>query len=184
MIASLERRLGSYWEVGWDRVRAAILRLRGANLGAKTRVGANCVVRRPWCFETGYGVEIEHSVFIKATGDSARIRLGSGVFVGAGSEFDISEGLSVGDGVLIAPGCFITDHNHLHARGAPIASQGCSVLPVRIGDDVWLGANVVILPGVTVGAGAVIAAGAVVTKDVQSMTIVAGVPAKRIGSRT
>lgn len=54
---------------------------------------------------------------------------------------------------------------------------------VRIGNDVWIGANAVILPGVTVGDGAVIAAGAVVTKDVKPYSIVGGVPAKLIKYR-
>lgn len=52
--------------------------------------------------------------------------------------------------------------------------------PVTIGNDVWMGANVVVLPGVTIGDNVVIAAGAVVTKDVPSNTLVAGVPAKKI----
>lgn len=50
--------------------------------------------------------------------------------------------------------------------------------PIKIGNKVWIGSNATILPGVTVGDGAIIAAGAVVTKDVDSMSIVAGVPAK------
>ena len=53
-----------------------------------------------------------------------------------------------------------------------------------IEDDVWLGAHVVVLPGVTIGRGAIVAAGAVVNRDVESMSIVAGVPAKPIGQRT
>ena len=52
--------------------------------------------------------------------------------------------------------------------------------PIRIENKVWLGANVTILPGVTIGEGAIVAAGAVVTKDVAARTIVGGVPAKVI----
>ncbi|MBQ6158936.1 MAG: hypothetical protein IJJ20_08005, partial [Thermoguttaceae bacterium] len=51
---------------------------------------------------------------------------------------------------------------------------------IVIGKDVWLGANVTVLPGVTIGDGAIIAAGAVVTKDVPASTVAAGVPAKTI----
>ncbi len=56
--------------------------------------------------------------------------------------------------------------------------------PVIIEDYVWISCRVVILPGVTIGEGAVVAAGAVVTKDVAPYTIVGGVPAKEIGTRT
>lgn len=55
--------------------------------------------------------------------------------------------------------------------------------PVLIGNDVWIGANVVILPGVKVGDGAILAAGAVITKDVEPYTVVGGVPAKIIRKR-
>ena len=52
--------------------------------------------------------------------------------------------------------------------------------PVRIGNDVWIGGNVTILPGVTIGNNVVVAAGAVVTKDVPDNTLVGGVPARKI----
>jgi len=55
---------------------------------------------------------------------------------------------------------------------------------VRIEDHVWIASRVTILPGVTIGRGAVVAAGAVVTKDVEAMSIMAGVPAKKIGERS
>ena len=57
-------------------------------------------------------------------------------------------------------------------------------LPIYISDYVWIGANVTVLQGVKIGKGAIIAAGSVVTKDVESFTIVAGIPAKKIGVRT
>ena len=59
-----------------------------------------------------------------------------------------------------------------------IDEQGVGTKPVVIGDDVWIGANAVILPGVTIGRHCVVAAGAVVTKDVPDNSVVAGVPAK------
>lgn len=184
MLSWFERRYGSQLEVIADRLRALWLRLRGSQLGKRARVGRYCVIRRPWCLSTGERTQFEHQVHVKATDDRAEIRLGREVFVGFNCEFDISTRLWIGDHVLIAPGCFITDHSHRHAAGEIIAAQGCESAPVRLEDDVWLGAHAVILAGVTVGRGAIVAAGAVVTGDVEAMTIVAGVPARRIGTRS
>ena len=65
------------------------------------------------------------------------------------------------------------NHNMDPARRANLLPA-----PVRIGDDAWLGANVTVLPGVTIGNGAVVAAGAVVSRDVEENTVVGGVPAR------
>lgn len=89
--------------------------------------------------------------------------------------------VSIGSHVNLAQGITVTALNHnfadLHRR---IDEQGISTKPVVIGDDVWIGANAVILPGVTIGRHAVVAAGAVVTKDVPDYCVVAGVPASII----
>jgi acetyltransferase-like isoleucine patch superfamily enzyme len=184
MIGVMERRFGGRLAVVRDRIRAQLLRWRGARITVRARVASGCAVHRPWCLSIGERCQLEHNVFIKATADSARIELGRQVFVGFNSEFDISEGLRIGDSVLIAPGCFITDHNHRHSACMTIASQGCEAKSVLIEDDVWLGAHVVVLPGVTIGRGAIVAAGAVVTQDVVPMSIVAGVPARLISVRS
>jgi acetyltransferase-like isoleucine patch superfamily enzyme len=184
MLSWMERRFGGMFEVVADRLRAAALRARGARLGDRARLGKNCVVRRPWCLVAGDRIQFEHQVHIKATDDRAEIRLGREVFVGFNCEFDISQRLTIGNHVLIAPGCFITDHTHLHEASRTIAAQGCVSAPVRLEDDVWLGAHVIVLPGVTVGRGAIVAAGAVVNADVAPMTIVGGVPARVIGARS
>lgn len=89
----------------------------------------------------------------------------------------------IGDRTLIAPNVCITDHNHNIRRDRLIADQGCSGAAVRIADNVWIGTQAVILPGVVIGKGVVIAAGAVVTKDVPEYETWGGVPARRIGER-
>lgn len=181
--ARLERRFGPRLAVLADRFRAGIWRWRGAALGIKNRVGIRCSIQRPWGLSTGSRCQFEHDVFIKLTEDAARIRLGDEVFVGRGVELDIASGLTIGNHVLIAPGCFITDHFHRYKAGATIASQGCESAPVHIGNDVWLGANAVVMSGVTIGDGAVVGSGAVVNRAVEAMTIVAGVPARVVGRR-
>ena len=82
---------------------------------------------------------------------------------------------------MIAPQCVITDGTHnFDSRDTLIRKQGNSYSYVIIKDDVWIGANVKILPGVIIGEGSVIAAGAVVTKDVEPYSLYGGVPAKKI----
>lgn len=85
----------------------------------------------------------------------------------------------IGHHVNLAQGIVVTALNHQFENTAlRIDLQGVSTKPVIIGDDVWIGANSVILPGVTIGSHCVVAAGAVVTKDVPKNTVVGGIPAK------
>ena len=87
--------------------------------------------------------------------------------------------VSIGNNVNLAQGITVTALNHnFEDVTRRIDEQGISTKPVVIGDDVWIGANAVILPGVTIGRHVVVAAGAVVTKDVPDYCVVAGVPAK------
>lgn len=84
---------------------------------------------------------------------------------------------------MIGPYCYLTDHDHAHLPGCLVSDQPLTSARVRIGSDVWLGAGVVVLKGVTIGDNAVVGAGAVVTNDVPAGVKVAGVPARVIGSR-
>ena len=89
--------------------------------------------------------------------------------------------LEIGSHVNLAQGITVTALNHNFSdANKRIDEQGVSTSPVTIEDDVWIGANAVILPGVTIGEHSVVAAGAVVTKDVPPHSLVAGVPAKVI----
>lgn len=91
---------------------------------------------------------------------------------------DIRE-VHIGDNVMIGPGTLITTVGH------PLSPMGrrkhlAFAKPVHIGNDVWIGGNVTILPGVTIGNNVVVAAGAVVTKDTPDNCVVGGVPARKI----
>lgn len=93
---------------------------------------------------------------------------------------------SIGDYVLMGPDVQIYTRNHRYDRiDIPMYEQGESeIKEVKIGNDVWIGARSIILPGVTIGDGAVIAAGSIVTKDVESYAVVGGNPAKIIKYRS
>lgn len=93
----------------------------------------------------------------------------------------------IGNNVLIASRVFITDHNHGSYSGddhsiptSLVVKRSLSSSPVELKDNCWVGEGVCIMPGVTIGENSIVAANSVVTKDVESNTIVAGVPAKAI----
>ncbi len=89
--------------------------------------------------------------------------------------------VTIGSYVNLAQGITITALNHNFTdTNKRIDEQGVSTNPVVIEDDIWIGANAVVLPGVSIGTHSVVAAGAVVTKDVPPHSLVAGVPAKII----
>ncbi|WP_036913057.1 DapH/DapD/GlmU-related protein [Prevotella sp. FD3004] len=89
--------------------------------------------------------------------------------------------VTIGHHVNLAQGITVTALNHKFENpDIRIDEQGVSTKPVVIGNDIWVGANAVILPGITIGDHSVIAAGAIVTKDVPPHSLVAGIPAKVI----
>ena len=170
------------WRILGGRIRAAMLRLRGARIGAKSSIGKRLVVVRADALRLGSRVEVEHDVFLKTIGGS--LTVGDFAFIGRGCEIDVAESVTIGAHTLLAPNVFITDHTHNHAKAQRLDQQGSRVTPVVIGADAWIGAHAVVLAGVTIGDGAIVGAGAVVTKDVPPYAIVAGVPARVTGSRT
>lgn len=109
-------------------------------------------------------------------------KIGEGTWIGAFTLIDGSGGLEIGAGCDISSGVHIYTHSSMKrcvsGRGHPVVDRA----PVRIGDRVFIGANAVILMGVTIGDEAVIGAGAVVAKDVPPRTVVTGVPARPTGT--
>lgn len=91
----------------------------------------------------------------------------------------------IGDNVMMGPNIVIDPSTHGHDRtDIPMRDQPLLHGSIEIGDDVWLGANSVVLRGVRIGKGCIVGAGAVVTRDLPPMSIAAGVPARVIGSRS
>ena len=89
--------------------------------------------------------------------------------------------VNIGSHVNLAQGVIITALNHnFQDPTKHIDEQGVSTNQINISDDVWIGANAVVLPGVSIGSHAVVAAGAVVTKDIPPGVVVAGTPARII----
>jgi len=165
-----------------------LLRLRGAAVGARTRVEAGVIARRGWA-GNGPGrviiapeCELDVGVVLDAFG--GEINLGKNVFLGPYVVIYGHGGVSIGDHTLVAMHCQILSSNHaVPPFGTDIRSQPDVLLPTRLGRDVWLGAGVTILGGVTVGDGCVVGAGSVVTKSLPPGAIAFGSPAVIKGYR-
>lgn len=129
---------------------------------------------------TGQKVPESLTLFPPFTADFGKnIRIGEDVFINSGCRFQDQGGIDIGDGCLIGHNAVITTLNH-----DMLPSRRADLHPARVvvGRGVWFGANVTVLPGITIGDGAVVGAGAVVTKDVPAGAIVVGVPAQRVGT--
>ena len=152
---------------GFDRIALG----RGCKIHADASVDAS---RSPG---VRFGDKVTLNRYAYVQGGSGGVRLGDRVEINNFSIVNGTGGVDIGDDTLVGPGVRIISYQHRHSRAATIRSQPVDARPIRIGRDVWLGANSVILAGVSIGDGAVVAAGAVVREDVPAYAIVAGVPA-------
>ena len=115
--------------------------------------------------------------YIKCT-DKAEITIGDNCFFNHNCSLTAAENIVIGNQCMFANNFVVVDQDHDRKDGK-ILKELVSA-PVKIGNNVWCGANVTVLKGVTIGDGAVIAAGSVVNRDVAAYSVVAGVPARKI----
>jgi maltose O-acetyltransferase len=138
-------------------MRGTLYRIFGMKLASRAKIGVGCLI----------------------LGGPGRITIGAGSVINPGVVLDGRFPLSIGSNVSISIQALILTLEHDLA----VTDFGGIGGPVTIGDRVFIGARAIVLPGISIGEGAAVAAGAIVTKDVEPYTIVAGVPAKPIGSR-
>ncbi len=129
----------------------------------------------------GKGVEIFKGCKILSP---SKVEIGNYTFINTNCILSGHGNLRIGDFVMIGQNSYLGTGNHSYTDPlTPMRLQTLTTGPINISDDVWLGANVVVLPNVTIGRGAIVGANAVVTKDVAPYSIVGGVPAKFIKYR-
>lgn len=165
------------------RIRSWWLQVRGARVKGTVGLGRHCTVTNPPGVQIGAGVFIGDRCTLTAEGGELSIgdncSFNMNVFVGA----DFGK-IRIGNGVLVAMNVVMRAANH-RTDGSPemtIRSQGHVALPIYVGNDVWIGANVVLLPGARIGDHCVIGAGAVVVGEIPSCSVAVGVPAKVVKS--
>ncbi|WP_133739451.1 acyltransferase [Actinorugispora endophytica] len=113
-------------------------------------------------------------------GPEPLIRIGGGCAIGRGSHVVAHKSIVVGDHVFMGPYVYITDQNHVYTDPeTPVGGQWPTDDPVRVGSGTWIGANAVILPGVTLGRNCVVAASSVVRPgEYPDHSVIAGVPGR------
>ena len=166
-----------------SRLTLILLRARGVQVHSAARIHPGAV------FEPSGGKiiigarsYIDRGVILRALGGT--IEIGEDCSVNAYSVLQGGASLRVGDKTQIACHTVIVPSNHVFSDpDIPIKDQGLTGIGIIIEDDVWIGAGARILDGVVIGKGSVVAAGAVVTKSVPPLTVVAGVPARKINCR-
>ena len=156
------------------RKQRAVVLTRAFNDAEPTDVAAQERLIRELFGSTGDFVSVQQPFHCD---HGANIHVGDGFLTNYNvTILDIAP-VRIGEHVMIGPNVLISTVGHpLSARGR--RQWGAFAQPVTIGDDVWIGGNAVILPGVTIGSNVVVAAGAVVTTDVPDGVVVGGVPAR------
>jgi acetyltransferase-like isoleucine patch superfamily enzyme len=181
-------------EFGLGERAAGALRRRVGLLATRLRhprvaFGARCDVRRGGSFLVargatatfGPGCVLDRGITVESRGTLA---VGRGTVFGHHCTVAADEEVIIGERCLLAELVSVRDHDHAFDDAeVAVVDQGRVTAPVRIGDDVWIGAKATVLRGVTIGPGSVIGANAVVTRDVPPGSIAVGVPARVVGRR-
>jgi len=190
----------------WRRLRIRVALLRVGRAGPGVSLEDGVLLASPGRIALGAGASIGRGAALRANTEaspgitlSAQASLKDGVILNANTgSITIGErswlgpycviygngGVDIGRDVMIAAHTLITSVGHEHeSLDVPMMNQPLRLAPVRIEDDVWIGARCTLLPGITVGRGAIVGAGSVVTRDVAPWAIVGGVPARVVGQR-
>ena len=166
------------------KFRVAALRMAGAHVGSRCWIRDVDVPCDPWDLWIDDRVSLDNRVVLCLNGESTgqpKIVIHAGTYINRYTVIDAVVRVQIGHDCLIGPHCYIGDHDRDVQPGVPLTQSRLRGEPIIIGDNVWIGAGVVITKGVKIGDGAILGAGAVVTKDVDPGAKVAGVPARRIG---
>ena len=140
-------------------IRRLLYKMLGARVEKNAVFHFKTEIRDPWC-----------------------LRVGKGSIIGDNAILDSRNGLIIGSNVNISSNVSIYTEQH-DLRDPLFRCTEPERKMVIIGDRVWIGSNVIVLPGVKIGEGAVCCAGCVVTKDIEPFSVVAGIPAKKVNER-
>ncbi|WP_299228488.1 DapH/DapD/GlmU-related protein [uncultured Psychroserpens sp.] len=190
--------LGKYSEIGIGEQahlccgKHALIETKGTILIDKTcsltigddfKLGRNSrlFVKGNWTFGNHITIETNCAVFAREPNAKGVLSIGDNTNIGDFTILDVFDDITIGNDVAIGPNCTIYTHDHIYTNKEVAAWKGGIVTkPVHIKNGAWIGSNVTLLPGVTIGERAVVAAGSIVTKSVEANSIYGGNPAKLI----
>jgi acetyltransferase-like isoleucine patch superfamily enzyme len=187
LIPRLLRRIRySLWRNRRRALRRVWLQAQGMQIGPGSLLG-KLSVSWPQSVRLGRECVFENNVELHYLGPPTPeicIDIGDNAYISSGVQFNIQERIRVGRDVLIGSGTRLIDHNHgFSSCDLPIRAQPISSEPITIGDDVWIGANVIILKGVQIGSSSIVGAGSVVLRSIPPGQIWAGNPARFLKPR-
>jgi len=168
-----------------SRWRNIFFRLSGVKIDGYCWLQAIEIPKNHRSIQLGKNCSLDRGVTLLSNqsipvGGAPIIKIGAGTYINRNSFIYANESVHIGENCAIGPNCYITDHDHTMVSGKTPLESPLNSKPIRIENEVWIGANVIILKGVTVGRRSVVGAGSVVTKSVAEKVIVAGNPAKII----
>ena len=166
--------------------RKIYLQMLGAKIGAGTRI-PRCEVPWPHQIQIGSGCILESNIYFKYDGywvPGPNIVIGNNTFIARNVEFNCQGRIEIGDDCAIGGNCIFADHHHSDALGTKrMRDQETLMAPIKVGNNVLIGGNSVILKGAQIGDGAVIGVGSVVMGSIPPGEVWAGSPAKKIRIR-
>ena len=150
------------------------------------KIPSHCI--RKWIYRHIFHVNLDKTAVVYYGAEircHRKLSIGKGSIIGDKAILDARNGLTIGRNVTLSSNVSIytEQHDHRDPDFLCISTTGVKPCTVKIDDHVWLGPNVIVLPGVHIGEGAVVGAGAVVTKDIPPYTVNVGIPARTVGER-
>lgn len=174
----VEKRAGVRFH--FSRIGMPLLRVAFGHIGRGTVIVRPLQLQGVAGISLGHGVIVRDGAWLACEGANGRLSVGSSTYIGHRCHVHAMDPVSIGRRCVIADNVLITSADHGRHDRHSVRGTG----PVVIGDDVFLGQNVVVLGGVRIGDGATVAAGAVVAKDVGPGEVVGGVPARSLRVQT
>ena len=181
----MSRPIGEYFSIAINLTRGIFFKFRATNCGKLLRVEKGVrLLKTNGELNIGRKVNLHRGAKLSVYGNAfgadgkapvAKLTIGDGTAIGDRTEIHCGNSITIGNDTVISWDCCIMDRDY-----HKLESDYEITKPVTIGNNVWIGCNVIVLKGVTIGDGAVIAAGSIVTKDVPAGALVGGNPAKII----